>query len=213
MRSSDADATRNPEHGGVPWYLMVTIVAAIGVGLMAYRVLRERRIAAATEAARAPKPVPRPVQPAPVPEAPVEAPVTAEPEEPVPAEAPVAVDDGTCDEVSCVIDNFEAACCAKFKRPRPSRPAAGGPPESLDRAMISTGIDNVKGRIALCGDATTATGMVRVKVMVLPDGRVSTVEVRSTPDPALGACVAGIVKKARFAATQSGGSFSYPFVF
>jgi len=37
--------------------------------------------------------------------------------------------------------------------------------------------------------------------------------VETTPDAALGACVAAAVQKASFAKTQTGGSFSYPFVF
>jgi len=50
-------------------------------------------------------------------------------------------------------------------------------------------------------------------VQVGGDGRVSNVAVETTPDPALGACVAAAVQKASFAKTQNGGSFSYPFVF
>jgi outer membrane biosynthesis protein TonB len=44
-------------------------------------------------------------------------------------------------------------------------------------------------------------------------GSVSNVSVETTPDSALGACVAAAVQKASFAKTQNGGSFSYPFVF
>jgi len=45
------------------------------------------------------------------------------------------------------------------------------------------------------------------------DGRVTGVNVETTPDSALGACVAAAVQKASFSKTQNGGSFSYPFVF
>jgi hypothetical protein len=37
--------------------------------------------------------------------------------------------------------------------------------------------------------------------------------VKSTPDPGLGSCVAGMMQKATFAKTQTGGSFSYPYTF
>lgn len=79
--------------------------------------------------------------------------------------------------------------------------------------MISAGIANVKARVTSCGDKSPAKGKVKVKVSVSGDGRVSNVAVETTPDPALGACVAAAVQKASFGKTQSGGSFSYPFVF
>jgi TonB family protein len=200
---------RKPEHGGAPWYLMFTIVAAIVTGFVAYQVLHKRRLTAEAEAARAPKPVPKPVEPPPQPE-----PVPEAAEPPTPEESPPAevASEELCDEVGCVLNNYEGACCAKYKKPRPSS-GNGGMAESLDRSLISVGIDGVKARITACGDVSTATGKVKVKVRVSPDGSVSVVEVQTTPDPDLGACVAAAVRKARFAATQTGGSFSYPFVF
>jgi predicted Zn finger-like uncharacterized protein len=125
---------------------------------------------------------------------------------------------GGCDEVSCVLSNYEGSCCAKYKRS--SGGGGGGTakpksdlPDSLDRAMISAGIANVKARVTTCGDKSPAKGKVKVKVQVAGGGNVSNVAVETTPDPALGACVAAAVQKATFAKTQSGGSFSYPFVF
>ncbi len=195
---------RNPQHGGVPWYLMFAIVAALGIGFVVYRVMRERRIAEAAERARAPKQAPRPVEVAAVPEpTPVaeEAPV---PEEPAPPPA-------ACDEVSCVLDNYTGPCCARFKAKR--APTDSELPESLDRAMISQGIASVRELIMTCGDVTEARGRVKVKVRVGANGRVTVVTVESAPDEQLGACVAGFVKQAQFAQTQTGGSFSYPFIF
>jgi predicted Zn finger-like uncharacterized protein len=129
---------------------------------------------------------------------------------------------GSCDEVSCVLNNYEGACCAKFKK-GPKGGSSGGStsapksdlPDALDRAMISSGVANVKGRVTACGDKSSAKGKVKVHVKVGPDGRVvgGGVSVETTPDPALGACVASAMQKATFAKTQSGGSFSYPFVF
>jgi len=50
-------------------------------------------------------------------------------------------------------------------------------------------------------------------VKVSPDGSVASVAVRNTPDPGLGNCVAGVMQTAKFARTQNGGSFAYPFPF
>lgn len=135
---------------------------------------------------------------------------------------PAKVDSGggSCDEVSCVLNNYEGACCAKFRKggSKPSgggtKPAGGGDlPDALDRAMISSGIAAVKARVTACGDRSQAKGKVRVHVKVGGDGRVSNVSVESSPDPALGSCVSAAVQKASFAKTASGGSFVYPFVF
>ena len=133
---------------------------------------------------------------------------------------------GGCDEVSCVLNNYEGACCSKFRKggggAKPSggggaaKPAGGGDlPDSLDRGMISSGIAAVKARVSACGDKSSAKGKVKVHVKVGGDGRVASggVSVESSPDASLGACVAAAVQKASFAKTQSGGSFSYPFVF
>lgn len=127
---------------------------------------------------------------------------------------------GSCDEVSCVLNNYEGACCSKFKKGGAksggaAKPASGGGdlPDALDRAMISSGIAAVKARVTACGDKSAAKGKVKVHVKVGSDGRVSNVAVESSPDAALGSCVAGAVQKASFAKTASGGSFSYPFVF
>ena len=39
------------------------------------------------------------------------------------AAPPPAADDGACDEVACVLENYESPCCAKFKPSRASRRA------------------------------------------------------------------------------------------
>jgi TonB family protein len=133
---------------------------------------------------------------------------------------------GGCDEVSCVLNNYEGACCSKFRKGGGAKPSGGGAakpaggggadlPESLDRGMISSGIAAVKARVSSCGDKSQAKGKVKVHVKVGSDGRVASggVSVESSPDASLGACVAAAVQKASFSKTQSGGSFSYPFVF
>lgn len=104
----------------------------------------------------------------------------------------------------------------------PSPPGAGqgtpatppGPDDNLDRAKISEGVAKAKAAITACGSvAPDAKGAVKVKVVVLPSGAVSSAEITATPDKALGDCVAAALKKATFQATRDGGSFSYPFVF
>jgi hypothetical protein len=137
---------------------------------------------------------------------------------------PAAKDGGSCDEVSCVLNNYEGACCAKFKKggggkapSGGSAPSGGGAksdlPDSLDRAMISDGVAKVKARVMSCGDKFPAKGQVKVSVKVSPEGHVVSVAVKNTPDPGLGTCVSGMMQKATFAKTQSGGSFAYPYTF
>lgn len=143
--------------------------------------------------------------------------------EPAPTPTPKA-DTGGCDEVSCVLNNYEGACCSKFRKggaaktggSGATKPAASGGadlPDGLDRGMISSGIANVKARVSACGDKSPAKGKVKVHVKVGGDGKVAGVNLESSPDAGLGACVVAAVLKASFSKTQSGGSFSYPFVF
>jgi serine/threonine-protein kinase len=138
--------------------------------------------------------------------------------------APPPSDTQSCDEVSCDLNNNEGACCAKFKKSGGRAPSGGGGtaqpagakadlPESLDRAMISDGVAKVKARVMSCGDKSTAKGQVKVSVKVGPDGQVTAVTVKNTPDAGLGNCVASMMQKATFIKTQSGGSFSYPYTF
>lgn len=131
---------------------------------------------------------------------------------PPPQMTPSPLPDNSCDEVSCVLMNYESGCCDKYKKPSPPPPRPSLP-ESLDRQAISSGIASVKARVAACGAASSAKGKVKVHVRVGADGLVTSVEVDSTPDAALGGCVAAAVQRAVFPRTQQGGSFSYPFVF
>jgi predicted Zn finger-like uncharacterized protein len=145
---------------------------------------------------------------------------------PATSKTPPASDSGGggCDEVSCVINSYAGACCAKFHKGgggggggggnKPAAASGGGDlPDSLDRGMISSAIANVKARVTACGEKSSAKGKVKVHVKVAGNGSVSSVNVETTPDAGLGSCVQAAVQKATFAKTQSGGSFSYPFVF
>jgi hypothetical protein len=125
------------------------------------------------------------------------------------ARAPTA----SCDEVSCVLQNYDNGCCDKYRKggARP-RPPTATVPASLDRPAITAGIATVKGRITLCGDVNVNC-TVKVRVRVAPAGHVTSVTVDETPEARLGSCVAAAVQHATFDKTQRGGSFSYPFVF
>jgi molybdenum cofactor biosynthesis protein B len=132
------------------------------------------------------------------------------------ATAPVnKVEDG-CDEVSCILDKYKQACCARFKpaevEPPPEKPVSGLP-EKLDKLMVQEGISAVKPAVIACGERVAARGTVKIQVKVSPSGKVLSTGVASSPDPELGACVAGAVKLAKFPETDEGGSFGYPFVF
>jgi predicted Zn finger-like uncharacterized protein len=193
---------------------------------------RPTKVAAAETEPRHPATVVQPHKAAPaaassppkaVPKTPEKASPPPPKETPTKVEKPDKSDSGGCDEVSCVLSSYEGACCAKFRKggkaPAPSSggaaPAApkGDAPESLDRAMISDGVAKVKTRAQACGDKSPAKGQVKVSVKVSPDGHVVNVQVKNTPDQALANCVVGVMQTAKFARTQSGGSFSYPFQF
>lgn len=137
------------------------------------------------------------------------------PRDPLPPEPRDNV--GSCDEVSCVLTNYEGTCCMKFHPPRVPitsvNPTTDALIDTLTRTSISRGIAAVKGRVAECADQSTAKGTVKVRVRVGADGLVTSVTVDVAPDAVLGACVAAAVQRAVFARTQRGGSFSYPFVF
>lgn len=83
--------------------------------------------------------------------------------------------------------------------------------DELDRAMIATAIQPVRDDIDAC-NLTGFAGTVKAAVKVAPDGSVAAVSVKDGPE-AITTCVAGVLQRVTFGATQHGGSFSYPFVF
>jgi molybdopterin adenylyltransferase len=118
-----------------------------------------------------------------------------------------------CDEVSCILEKYARPCCARFKPADTAKITPSGLPESLDKSMIRAGVDKVRPVIIRCGETSPAKGTVKVAVSVKPDGHVEGADVAGAPDPTLGACVAGAIKKTSFSRTQNGGTFTYPFVF
>ncbi len=133
-----------------------------------------------------------------------------------PAPAPSPFETAGCDEVSCVLGNYHAPCCARFKQaavePEPSEDPYEVP-RWLDRAVISKGIAKVKPFVQACGERSAVKGKVKVMVKVNASGHVASVTVVTTPDAALGTCVAAAIQRAWFEKTENGGSFTYPFVF
>lgn len=136
------------------------------------------------------------------------------------ATAPISkVDDG-CDEVSCILDKYRQACCAKFKpaeppqdpKPENEKPPSGLP-EKLDKLMVQEGMAGVKPTVIACGERIAAKGTVKVAVKVSGSGKVVSATAIESPDPELGSCVASAVKLAKFPETDEGGSFNYPFAF
>ena len=116
-----------------------------------------------------------------------------------------------CDEVPC---DHPDACCddtRRWRKPPPRSPSQG--PVTLDRAMISTTIAAVKPAVTACNASGRAKGIVKVRVLVGPDGAPTTVTVMQGVDPPVDACVAAAIQQARFPPTDQGGAFSYPFVF
>ncbi len=118
-----------------------------------------------------------------------------------------------CDEVSCALEHYAQACCAKFKKPESEFKPMTGTHDSLDKAMVKAGIENVKPVVIACGEKTPAKGTVKIAMVVAGDGHVTSASAEEAPDPALGACVAAALRKAKFAQTTNGASFTYPFVF
>jgi hypothetical protein len=78
--------------------------------------------------------------------------------------------------------------------------------------LISQGLASVRPRILACGTAFRGV-QIRVSVTVMPDGTVSNIVIKDSPDPWLTSCVTSRMKVATFAKTYAGGAFSQPFSF
>jgi outer membrane biosynthesis protein TonB len=116
-----------------------------------------------------------------------------------------------CDETGCVLEKYARPCCAKFKPAGDAFQPGNG--ESLEKPQIRAGVDKVKPKVIACGEQFKAKGTVKLALTVDGEGNVQDLSVQATPDDALGNCVAAVLRKAHFAKTTNGGSFTYPFVF
>ena len=95
--------------------------------------------------------------------------------------------------------------------PAPVPVESKGP--ALDRQMISDAIAKAQPEFAACGEKFPATGKVKLAMKVTPFGKVANVEVTETPTAELAHCLVQVMVGVKFPATDTGGSFSYPFVF
>ena len=113
-----------------------------------------------------------------------------------------------CSEITCIVNGYADPCCAVHRRQAaPPAPLGGELPERLDRPAIASGLARIDA--SGCGKQSAAHGEVKVSVQVSPSGAVTGVTVKSSPDPALEACVTAAVRAGAFSATQRGGSFGY----
>ncbi len=117
--------------------------------------------------------------------------------------------DDACDEVSCVLENYEPACCARFRRG--AQPSTASTPESITRDELSTALKALKSNVTACAYAQELTGTFKVRFKVAPDGTVSTVTIADA-EPAFTACVTRAFKSHKFSVSQNGVAASFPFI-
>lgn len=140
--------------------------------------------------------------------------------------APAHPDDA-CSEVTCIVNGYADACCRIYRdaghrsasaasaAPTTSAASTAQPdpaqPENLDRQAIAAGLSRID--TSACRDRSQAHGIVSVSIKVSAAGAVTAVTVKSSPDPALSACVTAAAREGSFARTQRGASFSYVWRF
>lgn len=158
-------------------------------------------------------PRPRPVPPTPrPPTGSATPPATGSAVAPPPPDEPDVAD--LCDEANCVLSEYDRPCCEKYKPKGPVlSQRVGGVPQTLDRSMVKAGVDGIKPRVIACGEKSGVKGTVKIAVVVSTEGAVTSADVQDSPDTALGSCVAGALRAAKFKKSVEGGSFTYPFVF
>ena len=84
-------------------------------------------------------------------------------------------------------------------------------PDRPSRADIRKGIEVVRDQIKECNSAGTFSGKVTVKLVIAPNGDVSSVS--TSKDDAVAACAARIVEQAHFPHSKQGITVTYPLVF
>ncbi|MDQ3333551.1 MAG: molybdopterin-binding protein [Myxococcota bacterium] len=133
------------------------------------------------------------------------------PEKPEKPEKPAVVAEPGCEEVACVLEKYARPCCQRFK-PQGEMFQPGS--ADLSKAQIKAGVDKLRPRVIACSEQhKDVKGTVKVAMSVDPEGNVTELSVQSAPADGLGECVASALRRAKFAKTKNGGSFTYPFVF
>jgi tetratricopeptide (TPR) repeat protein len=110
-----------------------------------------------------------------------------------------------CDEVSCVLGNYEGACCAPYQRDA----------MPLDKAVIDSAIRGAAPAVASCFRGHPSASLL-AHFDVTPAGTAShaAVEITDGPaDKALVGCIARVVASVRFPKSRVTTKVSYPFVF
>ncbi len=205
---------RGNQRGSAALVVIGALVISASVGIGVYFIIKQQREARATSLGEEPAPGPSSPRDLTAPADPSPSPPVAEPPSETHDEGdtrgrPLAPpsDGAACDEVACVLGNYEAACCAKFRRPGPSTPSA---PESPSREELSTALRMLKGKVASCAYAQELTGTFKVRFKVQPSGTVSEVTVADA-EPPFTACVTRAFKNHKFSASQNGVTASFPF--
>ena len=90
---------------------------------------------------------------------------------------------------------------------------AESPPanEVLTGDQIRLAIGSIEGQMLECGTKLATHGTVKLTVVVQPDGSVSDVTVKETPDAELGKCAANQMRTVEFAKSRSGITVTYSF--
>lgn len=110
-----------------------------------------------------------------------------------------------------VIVGLLAPAWASPTRYRPRRPP-GPPPTAITRADIVAALRPLDEPVRACArHAPAATGLLKLRITVRPDGRVGVVEVVATPVPGIAVCAAALVERVTFKATDLGGRFTFPW--
>jgi hypothetical protein len=112
-------------------------------------------------------------------------------------------EDGLCDEVSCVLNNFEGACCAKFKQPEklPDQPS----PKDLQAAVTL-----LRTKVARCASDEAFSGKLVVKFQIQPDGSTSKYVIAKVP-PRVGGCIVRAFNDYPWPHSKKGTAASFPF--
>jgi pyruvate dehydrogenase complex dehydrogenase (E1) component len=117
-----------------------------------------------------------------------------------------------CGQESCARNNNERECCAPYRAT--ATPTSDQLADELTKALVAPELARVKPFVKACGSKVpTAHGAVKVHLEVARDGVVSDASVKLTPDATLGSCAAGVLRLAKFPATQTGGAFTSSFDF
>jgi hypothetical protein len=117
------------------------------------------------------------------------------------------------------VNGFDSECCRALQRGNtptltPDRNPAqtsDARPENLDRAAITEGLSTISTK--RCSSKAPAGSLVKAQVKVSASGSVTAVNVQTSPDDALSACVVEQGMKGRFKPTQRGASFTYVWRF